>query len=89
MINVDVTKLSAKGQIVIPQDMRKEFSVGDKFVVIKSDHQLILKPVNELGKNFFEDLHFAKKTIAALKRYEKGKFKELDGEEFLAELEKW
>ena len=44
-VNIDVTKLSSRGQIVIPQDMRKEFSVGEKFVIIKKDHQFILKPV--------------------------------------------
>jgi len=89
MINIDVTRLSSKGQIVIPEDLRKDFSTGDKFVVIKSGHDLILKPVRELGKNFFEDIDFAKKTIAALKRYENGRFKEMDGEDFLTELEKW
>ncbi|MCK4492373.1 MAG: AbrB/MazE/SpoVT family DNA-binding domain-containing protein [Candidatus Altiarchaeales archaeon] len=89
MVNVNVTKLSSKGQIVIPQDMRKDFSVGDKFVIIKKGHQFILKPVNEVGKNFLEDLDFAKKTLEALKRYEKGEFREMEGVEFLAELEKW
>ncbi|MBM3308993.1 MAG: AbrB/MazE/SpoVT family DNA-binding domain-containing protein [Candidatus Altiarchaeales archaeon] len=89
MINVDVTKLSSKGQIVIPQDMREEFSVGDKFVIIKDDHQLILKPLQDLGKNFMEDLKFAKRTVEALGKYEKGKFKEASSKDFLVELEKW
>lgn len=89
MINIDVTKLSSKGQIVIPQDMRKDFSVGDKFVIIKKDHQFILKPANEVGKNFLEDLDFAKETMKAIRRYDKGEFKEIEDEEFLADLEKW
>lgn len=89
MINVDVTKLSSKGQVVIPQDMREGFNVGDKFVIIKKDRQFILKPVRELGGNFVEDLKFAKRTVEALERYEKGKFKETSGDKFLAELETW
>lgn len=89
MINIDVTKISSKGQVVIPQDMRKEFSVGDKFVIIKSSRQFILKPVNDLEENFVEDLDFAKKTLDALERYEKGKFREMSDKAFLTELEKW
>jgi bifunctional DNA-binding transcriptional regulator/antitoxin component of YhaV-PrlF toxin-antitoxin module len=89
MINVDVTRLSSKGQVVIPQDMRGEFNVGDKFVIIKDGHQFLLKPLRELGKNFMEDLEFAKRTVEAMRRYEKGGFKEAGGGDFLAKLEKW
>jgi len=89
MINVDVTKLSSKGQVVIPRDMREEFNIGDKFVIIKKDHQFILKPLQDLGINFMEDLKFAKRTIDALERYEKGNFKEASINDFLDELEKW
>jgi len=89
MINVDVTKLSSKGQIVIPLDMREEFNIGDKFVIIKDDHQFILKPLQDLGENFMDDLKFAKRTIEALGRYEKDGFKEANSKSFLIELEKW
>ena len=81
--------MSSKGQVVIPQDMRKGFSVGDRFVIIKNNHQFVLKPVSELGRNFAEDMDFAKKTMDALERYEKGKFREMSGKKFLKELEKW
>lgn len=36
-----------------------------------------------------EDLEFARRTEEALKRYEKGNFKEMGAEEFSKELEKW
>jgi AbrB family looped-hinge helix DNA binding protein len=89
MFDVDVTKISSKGQIVIPQDMRDGFSVGDRFVIIKSENQLILKPVRDMSHNFTEDLEFAKRTVASLEKYESGKFKSMKGKEFLAELGKW
>ena len=89
MVDVDLTRMSSKGQIVIPQDMRKGFAEGDKFVIIKSDNQLILKPVRNVSRNFAEDVEFAKRTIASLERYERGKFKSMNDKEFLAELEKW
>ena len=50
MINVAITKLSSKGQIVIPSEMRDDFSKGEKLVIIKSGKQLILKKVSDLGK---------------------------------------
>ena len=61
MIDVAITKLRSKGQIVIPSEMRDNFREGEKIVIIKSGEQLILKKVSDLGKNFEEDLAFAKK----------------------------
>ncbi len=89
MINVDFTKMSSKGQIVIPQEMRKDIAVGDRFIIIQRDNEIILKPADSLEGNFLEDLNFAKKTLASLDKYGKGKFKEIEGKDFLKELEKW
>jgi AbrB family looped-hinge helix DNA binding protein len=88
MINVAITKLSSKGQIVIPSEMRDDFSKGEKLVIIKSGKQLILKKVSDLGKNFEEDLAFAKKTEEAWQSYESGEFVSLPADKFLEELEK-
>ena len=89
MINVDFTKMSSKGQIVIPQEMRKDLSIGDRFIIIRKGNEIILKPARDLEENFLEDLDFAKKTLAALDKYAKGKFREMEGKDFLKELGKW
>ncbi len=89
MIDIAVTKLSSKGQVVIPSEMRDTFSVGEKLVIIKNGEQLILKKASDLGKNFEEDLTFAKRTEDALKRYEKGLCKEMNARDFAAEIEEW
>lgn len=89
MIDIAITKLSSKGQIVIPSEMRDDFSAGEKLVIIKNGEQLILKKASDLGKNFEEDLIFAKRTEEALKRYEKGLYKEMNARDFVNELEKW
>lgn len=89
MAEVQITKISSKGQIVIPQEMRKGFQEGEKFVVIKAGKQLILKSVLDFDENIEEDLEFARRTDEALERYEKGKFKSMSSEEFLHELDKW
>ena len=89
MIDIAITKLSSKGQIVIPLEMRGNFNEGDKIFIIKNGEQLILKKVSESGKNFEEDITFAKRTEVALKMYEKGHFKEMNARDFVNEIEKW
>ena len=88
-MDIAITKMSSKGQVVIPSEMRKGIHEGDKLVIIKSDKQLIMKKAKDLDKNLAEDLEFAKRTEEALKRYEKGLFKEMTIEEFSKKLEEW
>lgn len=89
MAQIALTKMSSKGQIVIPSEMREGFKEGEKFVVIKSGKQLILKSEKDFDENLKDDLIFAKRTEEAWKKYEKGEFKEMDFDEFLKESKKW
>ncbi|MEK6900096.1 MAG: AbrB/MazE/SpoVT family DNA-binding domain-containing protein, partial [Nanoarchaeota archaeon] len=78
MAELEITKMSSKGQIVIPQEMRKSFRKDEKFVIIKAGKQIILKSVEDFDENIEEDLEFARRTEEAYKRYEKGEFKSMD-----------
>ena len=89
MSDIGVTRMSSKGQIVISSNMRTGFKEGEKFVVIRSGNRFILKSVNDFDENIEGDLRFAERTEAALKRYRKGCFGKMSGEEFLKEIEKW
>ena len=89
MVDINITKLSSKGQIVIPIEMRKNFKEGEKLVIIENKGQIILKKVSEFDKNLEEDLEFARKTEEAYKRHERGEFIEMEADEFLKEMEKW
>ena len=89
MAIISITKMSSKGQVVIPQEMRKGLKEGDKLVIIKNDNQIILKKMENFDKNIEEDLEFARRTEEAWKRYEKGEFVSMDSEEFLKEIKKW
>ncbi len=42
-MQIDTTKMSSRGQIVIPLDMRKDIKEGDKLIVIKKDDEIIIK----------------------------------------------
>jgi len=40
---IDTTKMSSRGQVVIPLDMRKDIREGDKLIVIKKNDEIIIK----------------------------------------------
>ena len=84
-----ITKMSSKGQIVIPAEMRKDIPEGEKLVIIKNDHQWIIEKSKDVLKNLKEDLEFAKRTEEALKRYEKGEFISMEFDKFIEEVKKW
>ena len=89
MAEIDITKMSSKGQVVIPLDMRKNIHEGDKLMIIKNNDQIILKKVEDFDKNIEEDLKFAKRTEEALRRIEKGKGIRRDFDKFIEEIKKW
>ena len=87
-MEVAITKISSKGQIVIPSHMRKDIAVGEEFLIIKEGDKLVMKKISELTKQLKEELLFAKRVEKAWKAYEKGKFKSLSANKFLEKLEK-
>jgi AbrB family looped-hinge helix DNA binding protein len=89
LMNVAITKMSSKGQVVIPSEMRKGIREGDKLLIIKNNGQLIMKKTKDLDENLKEDLEFAKRTEKAWQEYEKGIFKKMSAKDFLKELDKW
>ena len=74
-MEIALTKMSSKGQVVIPSELRRNISEGETLMIIKNDNQLIIKKATELDKKLKEDLEFAKRTEEAWKSYEKGEFK--------------
>lgn len=87
-MEIAVTKMSSKGQVVIPAEMRRGIREGDKLFIIQNDSQIIMKKASELEKNLIEDLEFARKTEEAWKRYEKGGFVSVPADKFLEKLSK-
>ena len=89
MVNIDVTRVSSKGQIVIPADLRKGINEGDKLIVIRSGDKIILKLASKVGENFKEDLEFAKRTEKAYKRIEAGEYISVDSKNLEEEMSRW
>lgn len=81
-----MTKMSSKGQVVIPQELRKDINDGDKLVVIRNEDQIILKKADKFDKQIEEDIKVAKRVEAAWKEIEEGKYKRMSSEDFLKEI---
>ncbi len=58
MVEIEITRLSSKGQIVIPLEMRKGLKEGDKMIVVKKDDEIILK------KSISEDAILSEKSLS-------------------------
>lgn len=89
MVEFALTKISSKGQIVIPAQLRKSFSKGEELLIIKNKESIILHRLKKLDKKFKEDLAFALRTEKMLQKYERGEFKQKTAKDFLKELKKW
>jgi len=89
MVQIDTTKISSKGQIVIPSSMRKDLKEGDKFLIIRDKSSFLLKKADDLDEKFKEDLEFARRTEEAWERHDKGEFKTMEFEDFIKEMKKW
>jgi antitoxin PrlF len=69
MEQLDVTRMSAKGQVVIPGDIRQALALepGTKFVVVAEGDTVILKRIGrpmmaEVDQLFSESRRFAKRV---------------------------
>ncbi len=58
MANISATKMSSKGQMVIPEAIRKKLGLksGDQFVVTGSRDIVVLKSISPLSLDEFDDL---------------------------------
>ena len=88
-MEIELTKMSSRGQVVIPKEMRKNIKEGEKLLVIQNGKQIILEKAKDLDPKLKEDLEFARRTEEAWKRYDRGEFVEMDYDDFLKELKKW
>ena len=66
MITTEVTSLSSKGQVVIPDKIRKELGLttGSKLIVITDGSNLLLKPMEEPKMDTFMRLIDESRKVA-------------------------
>ncbi|MBW2998962.1 AbrB/MazE/SpoVT family DNA-binding domain-containing protein [Candidatus Woesearchaeota archaeon] len=69
-MDIAITKMSSKGQIVIPSHMREDLKEGEQFIIIKNKNQLILQKTSHLKLKLKEDLEFAEETNKMVEAFE-------------------
>ena len=72
MVNIAVSKISSKGQVVIPNSVRKNFQKGEKVVFIEKNGELIMKNMKDFSKKFQEDFLRAQKYTKMIEAYDRG-----------------
>ena len=83
---MEITKLSTKGQIVIPDSIRKDFEVGSVFKVMKKGNLIVLKGIEGFSKEEIEEM---KELDKIWKDIDEGKGTTQSVEEFLKEMKTW
>lgn len=86
----ELTRVSSKGQLVIPSDIRMRLRIkeGDVFATMSADHSLIIlkKIKNPLLK---KDLLLLSEVGKAWEEIERRRCKTMGKKDFLKELKKW
>ena len=83
---MEITKLSSKGQIVLPEKLRRGIEVGTPFVVTRRNNLIILKEVEGLTREEEKEM---KELDVIWKDIDEGKGITLSKEEFLKEMSLW
>ncbi len=85
----ELTRISSKGQVVIPTDIRERMHItkGSVFGVTTEKDMIILKKIDTRLKP--DDLKTLKLVEEAWKDIEEGRYKRATPDEFFKELAKW
>ena len=88
-MEIEFTRISSKGQVVIPLDVRKKLSLreGEPLAVSTKNDLIVLKKVKE--KMSRKDMETLNGISEAWKDIEEGRCKKMNSGEFLAEIKKW
>ncbi len=88
-MEIGMTHLSSKGQIVIPRNIRERmgFVDGEFLTVLQKENLIVLKKIeNPMEQDDLETFFEIKKSWEEI---EKGRFKKTSSQDFLEEVKKW
>ena len=87
MVNAGLIKMSSRGQIGIPSEMKAGLNQGEEFLIVKDDERFVLKKLKQVTGQMREDLEFARRTEEAWQEIDAGKGTRYSVEEFFKHLE--
>ena len=94
-MDIEISKVGERGQIVIPQEFREELKIrkGEKFLVVKSDGKLIFQQMSRLKadniEKIKEDLIDIRIAENRLQEIEQGRGIAQTKEQFLRDMQEW
>ncbi len=64
-MEIEITKMTSRGQVVIPQEIREkeDFKEGEKFLVVDMDGTILLKRVQNLNVKTADDFEETFKSL--------------------------
>ena len=87
-MEIELTKMSSKGQVVIPQKVRERLNLKDgETLAVSTENDLVV--LKKIKNPLEDDLETFNEIKEAWKEIEAGKYKKLSSNEFLKEIEKW
>ena len=86
-MKIGFTRVSSRGQIVIPKEFRETFKQGDKLFLVQEGEKMIARKAQELTPQ--EDKEYLAGVNEGLKDLQEGRSTKMSKEEFLRELHLW
>jgi bifunctional DNA-binding transcriptional regulator/antitoxin component of YhaV-PrlF toxin-antitoxin module len=83
---MEVTTLSTKGQVVIPEKVRRGYQAGKAFVVSKVGEMIVLKPIQDLTDAEKAELKELKKIWNEI---DSGNADSYSEKEFFSAMKQW
>jgi bifunctional DNA-binding transcriptional regulator/antitoxin component of YhaV-PrlF toxin-antitoxin module len=90
-MDVEIVKISSKGQFVFPLSMRKKFKMGkgEKMMLVENNGTVVMRPVKGMGEDLEEEMYMMQRAALGWSEIDKGNFKRMPKAKFLKELETW
>ena len=90
-MDVEIVRISSRGQLVFPLSMRKKFKMGkgEKIMLVENKGTVVMRPVKDMGTDVEDEIYMMQRAASAWEEIEKGNFKRMSKDNFLAELETW
>lgn len=88
-MNIELTRVSSKGQVVIPNEVREQVGLreGQVLAVSAKDKVIILKKIDNPIEE--DDLRALAEIKDAWKEIAEGKYKKMKSSDFIREISKW
>ena len=83
---MEVTTLSTKGQVVIPERLRRGFKIGSSFIVSKVNEMIVLKPIKDLTE---EEKNELKELKTIWNEIDSGKADRYSEKDFFKAMQQW